>query len=268
MRLVLRFFVTIWAMLFFTFAALPNQNSGAFRISPSVSDGILNMRDGPGQRHKLITSIPAGTSGVRRIGACIEADDGGLSKNKWCNVEWRGHAGWVSMGGLQAIRAPTFDCSRATNSSEMAICGDPTLARQDQHLSDLYRRLLEASGDSIKPAQRAWLAKRSDCGSDTSCLKNIYTERINRLNEALNATSGPKTSARTERPVSAVMDECLRFKAEKDFAKEIICLSQIIARNPAMADAYLQRGEAYFATNEYVKADADYKKVTELLNVK
>ena len=82
-------------------AANPTQQyRQSFRVSSDVSEGILNMRNGPGQRHELVTSIPAGSENVRQVGPCIGADDG-ISRYSWCNVEWDGKVGWVSMNGLE-----------------------------------------------------------------------------------------------------------------------------------------------------------------------
>jgi hypothetical protein len=70
-----------------------------YRISGSVSLGIHNMRNGPGQRHKLVVSIPAGAGGVVGTGRCSAPDDG-MSRHRWCEVTWKGYRGWVSKGGL------------------------------------------------------------------------------------------------------------------------------------------------------------------------
>ncbi len=65
-----------------------------YRIAADVSDGVLNMRSGPGQGHNLVTAIPAGSGGVK-VGRCRNPDDG-RSRNTWCEVEWRGRTGWAS----------------------------------------------------------------------------------------------------------------------------------------------------------------------------
>jgi SH3-like domain-containing protein len=61
------------------------------------------MRKGPGQRHKLVVSIPAGSGGVVGTGRCSAPDDG-MSRHKWCEVTWKGYRGWVSKGGLIRVR--------------------------------------------------------------------------------------------------------------------------------------------------------------------
>jgi hypothetical protein len=75
----------------------PAQRS--FRVSSSVSGGVLNLRDGPGIRHSLISAIPVGSL-LSPAGACIKGDDG-ITRYKWCYVKWNGTTGWVSASGLE-----------------------------------------------------------------------------------------------------------------------------------------------------------------------
>jgi hypothetical protein len=72
--------------------------SGSYRIRSDVSGGIHNMRTGPGTGHRLVVSIPAGSSGVA-LGECREPDDG-RSTQRWCRASWKGHSGWISRSGI------------------------------------------------------------------------------------------------------------------------------------------------------------------------
>jgi uncharacterized protein YraI len=72
-----------------------------FRVLADVSQGILNVRDGPGVRHNLVVSIPAGSSDVT-VGRCRMPDDGG--RTAWCEVEWRNKAGWASACCMVDVR--------------------------------------------------------------------------------------------------------------------------------------------------------------------
>lgn len=74
--------------------ALHLQEPLTYSIPESVSDGVLNMRGGPGIDHPVIVGIPAGATGVRK-GTCRPPDDG-QSLHDWCEVEWRGFTGWAS----------------------------------------------------------------------------------------------------------------------------------------------------------------------------
>jgi hypothetical protein len=72
-------------------AALPPVT---YRVLPNVSQGIHNMRAGPGVNFPLVTSIPAGATGLT-VGRCQMPRDG-RSAHPWCEVSWRGFSGWSS----------------------------------------------------------------------------------------------------------------------------------------------------------------------------
>lgn len=72
-------------------AALPRET---YRVLGNVSQGIHNMRRGPGTNFPLVVSIPAGAGGLA-IGQCRPPQDR-RSAHPWCEVTWRGHSGWTS----------------------------------------------------------------------------------------------------------------------------------------------------------------------------
>src|SRR6516162_4822025 len=56
-----------------------------FTIPPSVSEGHMNVRTGPGVNHGLIGAIPGGqTVSASR---CVPRDDG-IRGAEWCFVTW------------------------------------------------------------------------------------------------------------------------------------------------------------------------------------
>jgi uncharacterized protein YraI len=63
-------------------------------VLPNVSQGIHNMRSGPGTNFPLVVSIPAGATGLI-VGQCRAPQDG-RSNSPWCQVQWRNHSGWAS----------------------------------------------------------------------------------------------------------------------------------------------------------------------------
>jgi hypothetical protein len=76
-------------------AALPPaQTQPSYRVLPNVSQGIHNMRSGPGTNHPLVTSIPAGATGIT-LGRCRAPDDR-TSRHNWCEARWQNFSGWVS----------------------------------------------------------------------------------------------------------------------------------------------------------------------------
>jgi hypothetical protein len=72
-------------------AALPRET---YRVLGNVSQGIHNMRRGPGTNYPLVVSIPAGATGLT-VGQCRPPLDR-RSAHPWCEVNWRGHSGWTS----------------------------------------------------------------------------------------------------------------------------------------------------------------------------
>jgi hypothetical protein len=72
-------------------AALPRET---YRVLNNVSQGIHNMRSGPGTNFPLVVSIPAGSTGLT-VGQCRPPQDR-RSTHPWCEVMWRGHSGWTS----------------------------------------------------------------------------------------------------------------------------------------------------------------------------
>jgi uncharacterized protein YraI len=81
--------------------AAPAQLSpGSYSVLPNVSDGILNIRSGPGAGHSIVVAIPAGSGGVT-IGSCQAADDS-RSRYSWCKAQWKNYSGWVSSGWIVA----------------------------------------------------------------------------------------------------------------------------------------------------------------------
>jgi len=71
----------------------PKARADLYRVLPDVSQGVHNMRSGPGTRHPLVVPIPAGTEGIT-LGTCRAADDN--SRFPWCEASWGKFRGWVS----------------------------------------------------------------------------------------------------------------------------------------------------------------------------
>jgi uncharacterized caspase-like protein len=74
-------------------APTPVAPARTFRVLSTVSQGIHNMRTGPGKGHSLVVSIPAGARDVT-VGRCRSPDDD--SAHPWCQATWRGRTGWIS----------------------------------------------------------------------------------------------------------------------------------------------------------------------------
>ncbi len=87
-----------------------------------------------------------------------------------------------------AQTGPSFDCAKASNAIERAVCKDPALGKADRELSSLYSALLNRlSGpakESLQKGQLAWVANRNRACASTdaeevqACVKRRYETRI------------------------------------------------------------------------------------------
>jgi uncharacterized protein len=100
-------------------------------------------------------------------------------------------AALVALSPVAALAqtGPSFDCAKASNGAERAICKDPVMAKADRELSGLYTALLaKLSGpakESLEKSQVRWIVSRNRaCVSNDDpdvierCLKTRYADRI------------------------------------------------------------------------------------------
>jgi uncharacterized protein len=78
-------------------------------------------------------------------------------------------------------QGPSFDCHRATWQDEIAICNSEELSALDRQLAKFYtdaKNIFKGGyKDHVRHAQRQWLEKRHECGSDVECLDQRYRDR-------------------------------------------------------------------------------------------
>lgn len=89
---------------------------------------------------------------------------------------------------LQAVIAktagPSFDCSKATSATALAICGNADLSELDRQMAiDYYTRTNYATDETVRDAQRAWIRARNACQTDVACLQQAYSLRIQQLQQ-------------------------------------------------------------------------------------
>lgn len=96
---------------------------------------------------------------------------------------------WVTFVGLVlsfAVQGASFDCAKAKTKVEKLVCADPALSKQDEVMlsayQNAYKRIADPAG--LKIEQRGWLEARNAC-EDSSCLMQVYRERLDRLNAIL-----------------------------------------------------------------------------------
>ena len=85
--------------------------------------------------------------------------------------------------------AASFDCGKAGNVVEKAICGDGELSRLDDQLARRFQALRESlpqeEAAQLRQGQINWIKERNrQCKADTACLIRFYTERLAHLNNS------------------------------------------------------------------------------------
>lgn len=69
-----------------------------------------------------------------------------------------------------ASGGPSFDCRKASQPDEKAICADPQLSAMDVLIADAYKKFEPAFGGDKKQMARALIAERQACASDATCI--------------------------------------------------------------------------------------------------
>ena len=93
--------------------------------------------------------------------------------------------------------AASFDCRRAHDADEIAICGNRDLSDMDVRMATLFEvaKGFVAMGErgAMQDDQRTWLAERRRCRADVPCLHRSYRKRIGELEReiALIRSRGP-----------------------------------------------------------------------------
>ena len=78
--------------------------------------------------------------------------------------------------------AVSFDCAKASNLTESAICQEPELRRLDDQLARVYQKVKYMPG--VRAEQRDWIRFRNrECGGNFYCLKDEFKKRIRKLRQ-------------------------------------------------------------------------------------
>jgi uncharacterized protein len=92
---------------------------------------------------------------------------------------------WGGCGAVPALstaEAASFNCGRATTPTERAICGNRALEDRDVEMATIFGLIRPVFAMGARGAfldqQNAWIAQRNRCGSDASCIRRRYDERI------------------------------------------------------------------------------------------
>jgi hypothetical protein len=92
-----------------------------------------------------------------------------------CTTDERGE---ISQGAEPVVSdGPSFDCARAENFAERAICDDSDLARRDRALAERYAMALQSTDRQAFQAEaRSSLRARRICG-DVECVEAWFAQR-------------------------------------------------------------------------------------------
>lgn len=95
----------------------------------------------------------------------------------------------LSLAGLPAAQAASFDCTRAQAADEKAVCATMALSDLDVRMATLFEVAGHLVGmgqrGQLQDDQRQFLKDRASCGSDTACLTLAYDARIKAINQVL-----------------------------------------------------------------------------------
>jgi uncharacterized protein len=83
--------------------------------------------------------------------------------------------------------APSFNCAKASNAVERAVCADPSLAELDIQVAVEYKKALNLTTDkaALKVNQRQWLRQmHSQCAKvGFQCIQHYYRTRLSQLQQ-------------------------------------------------------------------------------------
>lgn len=86
--------------------------------------------------------------------------------------------------------AASFDCNKAAQPDELAICSHPDISALDSEMGGLwfaYSKVpmyMGSNGARMDEAQE-FLAQRGKCGGNVACLRPLYQARIEMLKQGI-----------------------------------------------------------------------------------
>ena len=100
--------------------------------------------------------------------------------------------------------AASFDCSKASQTSEKIICGSPTLSTLDSQMASVYSKARSESSnpDALKQDQISWIKQVRAC-SNEQCIEQLYKQRIADLSPKTQLAKSPDPA----QPSKAIVSE-------------------------------------------------------------
>jgi uncharacterized protein YecT (DUF1311 family) len=96
---------------------------------------------------------------------------------------------FLALAGTKELDAQSFNCRYAHHRDEKLICRNPGLAKLDEELASVYRRLIlrlsRGEGEQLDREEEAFVIARRKCGAQRACIDQKYRDRIRELESAL-----------------------------------------------------------------------------------
>lgn len=86
------------------------------------------------------------------------------------------------------LAAQSFDCARASTSTEKMICADPEISKLDTQMAERYKVLLSkdaAARNGVIAVQARWLIDTRNVATLSGELKQAYVDRLDGLDVAI-----------------------------------------------------------------------------------
>ncbi len=156
-----------WAKLIdCSFVGEGRLNEGKLRISRVVS----------GKSRESCEIVVSGLPAKNQKTASLEFELSGCKDADVCSHELTAFG--PIAGRVEAAFSPTFDCRRASNQTEKAICLDWTLSELDFEVATLWDRINAEPASVEMAAHRQWLQRRNSCVADQKCIDAAYKLRV------------------------------------------------------------------------------------------
>lgn len=125
--------------------------------------------------------------------------------------------------------AASFDCAKASSTTEKLICGDESLSKLDEQLSSSYKQTLELAADKevFKKTQIEWLKQQRVC-KNVACLKAVYAARI----DVLGKSAMPIAENQQALPKSKYKFTSGANGSQLQLCKDYLALINRVPRNP------------------------------------
>lgn len=131
--------------------------------------------------------------------------------------------------------AASFDCRKATTSTEKLICSDAETSALDSKLQQTYRTALMAAEDApnkktLTEEQRGWLVYSRNICEDIACLRKVYAIRIGMLarNEKIIVNDRSSDCIKPSDIGKYKGDNCLNLVIYRDPNEQIKLFNQAI----------------------------------------